>query len=123
MRGWLSTEYRPVVSLDVLDLDAVKLQAEVVKLRERNQKLAAVIRLLVALLQAFGFRLDQRRLPEGRAKSIFLRAIEQTQNVLCLRGALKILRLSPARYHAWRRNEQTVGLMIIRAVRDPHQTS
>ena len=81
MRGWLSNEYRPVVSLDVLDLDAVKLQAEVVKLRERNQKLAAVIRLLVALLQAFGFRLDQRRLPEGRAKSIFLRAIEQTQNV------------------------------------------
>ncbi|MGH8488983.1 MAG: hypothetical protein ACREXS_09010 [Gammaproteobacteria bacterium] len=99
-----------MVSLDVLDLDTVELQAEVVKLREHNRKLAAVIRLLVALLKAFGLRLDQQRLPEGRPKAILLRAIERTQNVLSLRGALKILRLSPARYHQWRRNEQGCGL-------------
>lgn len=83
--GWLSTEYRPVVSLDVCDLDTVELQVEVVKLRKRTQKLAAIIRLLVALLQALGVRLGQQRLPEGRAKSILLRAVERTQIVLSLR--------------------------------------
>jgi hypothetical protein len=57
-----------VVSLDVLDFDTVQLQAEVVKLREHNQKLAAIIRLLVALLQAFGVRLDQQRLPRRRSQ-------------------------------------------------------
>ncbi len=78
-----------MVSLDVLDLDTVELQTEVVKLREHNRKLAAVIRLLVALLQAFGLRLDQQRLPESRPKSILLRSIERTQDVLTLRGVLK----------------------------------
>jgi len=37
---------------------------------------------LVALLQAFGLRLDQQRLPEGCAKSIVLRSIKRTQDVL-----------------------------------------
>lgn len=65
----------------------------------------ATIHVYVALLQALGVRLDQQRLPEGRGKSILLRAVERTQIVLSLRSALKILRLSPARYHQWRRNE------------------
>lgn len=99
-----------MVSLDVLDFDTVQLQAEVVKLRERNQKLAAIIRLLVALLQAFGVRLDQQRLPEGEAKSLLLRAIRRTQDVLSMRSVLKILRLSPARYyHAWPGTSKAVG--------------
>ena len=123
MRGWLSTEYRPVVSLDVLDLDAVKLQAEAVKLRKRNQKLVAVIRLLVALLQAFGFRLDQRRLPESRAKSIFLRASEQTQNVLACAVPSRSCGCHPLAIMRGDGTNKAVGLMIIRAVCDPHQTS
>ena len=33
--GWLRGEYRPVVTADVLNMDVVRLQAEVLKLRKR----------------------------------------------------------------------------------------
>jgi len=62
--GWIRGEYRPVVTADVLELDAVRLQAEVLTLRRRVRMLGAIVRLLVALLRALGVRLEQIRLPE-----------------------------------------------------------
>ena len=90
-------------------MDHVRLQYEVLKLRERNRKLTAVLRLLLTLVRALGGRLERRRLPEGTAKANLLHAIEHAQSELSLRGALRVLRLSPARYHQWRWAERTCG--------------
>ena len=108
--GWLRGDYQPVVSGNVLDKDHVELQAEVLELRQQIRKLASIVRLLLALVRALDIRLDRRRLPEGDAKAGLLRAIDRAQDVLSLRGALRILRLLPSRYHQWRRAEQGCGL-------------
>ena len=109
-RGWLCRDSRPVVTAEVLDLDHVRLQHEVLQLQQRNRKLRAVLRLLLTLVRVLGGRLDRKRLPEGTAKVSVLQAIESAQPELSLRGALRILRLSPARYHQWRRAERPCGL-------------
>ena len=76
--GWLRGEDKPVVTVDVMDMDSVRLQAEVLKLRRRLQMLAAIVRLLVGLLRALDARLDRMRLPEGAAKRRLLRAIDRS---------------------------------------------
>ena len=57
--GWLRGEYAPVVTAEVLDMDATRLQAEVCKLRRRVRMLAAIVRLLIALVRTFDIRLDR----------------------------------------------------------------
>lgn len=91
--GWLRGEYRPVVTAEVLDMDAPRLQAEVLKLRCRVKLLGAIIRLLVALLRALDVRLEGARLPEGAAKARLMRAIDRVQGTLSLRSALRVLHL------------------------------
>ena len=103
VQGWLRSKYRPVVTADVLGMDAVLLQAEVLKLRRRVRMLGAIVGLLVALVRVVDVRLEKIRLPEGTAKTRLLRAIERAQDALPLRGALRVLGLSPSRYHRWRR--------------------
>ena len=51
-RGWLGQAPKVVVSLDVTDLRAAELQQEVLALRRRVKKLAALLRLALALLEA-----------------------------------------------------------------------
>ena len=70
----------------------------------------AFIRLLVALLRALDVRLAGTRLPEGAAKARPMRAIDRVQGILSLRVVLRILRLSPSRYHQWRRAERVCEL-------------
>ena len=101
--GWLRQPDRATVTLDVLSKDAEDLQAEIIRLRRRIQRLRAVVRLLVALLRAFNVDLSQRRLPDGEAKSRLLGAIERAQPALKLRTVLRILGLSVSRFHAWKR--------------------
>jgi transposase InsO family protein len=108
--GWLRQPGRTTVTLDVLSKDAQDLQAEVIRLRRRIQKLRAVVRLLVALLRTFQVDLARRRLPDGEAKSGLLRAIEQAQQALTLRTVLRILGLSSSRFHAWKRAETACEL-------------
>jgi len=108
--GWLRRDYQPVVTADVLDMDHIRLQAEVLRLRQRNCTLAAVVRLLLALVRALRGRLDRRRLPQGPAKARLLRAVARTEEVLSLRGALRVLGLSTSRYHRWRQAEHSCGL-------------
>src|ERR1700721_2872131 len=67
-RGWLGAVPTVVVSLDVADLTETELRQEILKLRRRVQKLAALLRLVLALLQASGFTLSRERLRDGRAK-------------------------------------------------------
>jgi transposase InsO family protein len=70
---------------------------------KRARVLAAVVRLLLALLRASSFSLDGKRLPEGRAKAGILCAITSAEAFLPLATILRIIGLEPGRYHAWRR--------------------
>ena len=80
------------------------------KLKRRAQRQTAIIRLLVVLLKLSGFRLDEQRLPDGTAKAKVLRAVDRSKDALALRSALRLVRLSPARYHAWKRADKRCEL-------------
>ena len=107
-RGWLGAAPTVVVCLDVADLTEPELRQEVLKLRRRVQKLTALLRLALALLRTSGFRLTGARLPDGRAKMRILRAVDRAREYLPLRAVLRFLRVSPSRFHAWRRRQTRV---------------
>ena len=50
-RGWLTSESAPVVSVDIVDMDASALRKEVLGLQKRVLRLQALLRLLLALLK------------------------------------------------------------------------
>jgi hypothetical protein len=93
-----------VVSLAVADLTELEqLRQEVLTLRRRVQKLAALLRLALVLLHVSGFTLSGERLPDGPDKLRILRALDQARACIPLRALLRLLRLLPSRFHAWRR--------------------
>ena len=104
-RGWLRMAPEIVVGLDVAHLSASELQQEILQLRRRVQKLAALLRLALAVLRVSGFTLADERLPDGRAKRRILRAVDRARACIPLRALLRVLRLSPSRFHAWRRQD------------------
>src|SRR2546428_13775859 len=67
-RGWLGAAPTAVVSLEVASLTETELRQEILKLRRRVDKLAALLRLALALLHTSGFTLSRERLPAGPAK-------------------------------------------------------
>ena len=105
-RGWLCQTNTAVVTLDVLELDTVRLQHEVMALRRRMVRLVSWLRLVVMVLKVSGCSLSQLRLPEGSAKLQLLQAIERTRSHFPLRAVLRVIGLSHARYHAWTRVDQ-----------------
>ena len=64
-RGWLRVTQTIVVSVEVADLTEQELRHEILKLRRRVEKLAALLRLALALLHTSGFTLSGERLPDG----------------------------------------------------------
>ena len=109
-RGWLGGAPTAVVCLDVADLTEPELRQEVVKLRRRVQKLTALLRLVLAVLRTSGFCLTEERLPDGRDKMRILRAVDRARAFVPLRALVRFLRVSPSRFHAWRRRQQTCAL-------------
>jgi hypothetical protein len=109
-RGWLGAAPTVVVSLDVADLTEPELRQEILKLRQRVEKLAALLRLALALLQTSGFRLSGARLPDGEAKLRILRAVDRAGECIPLRAVLRFLHLSPGRFQAWRRRQTACAL-------------
>ena len=105
-RGWIKSTHAKVVTVDVFDMDVLTLQQEVLALRNRVERLVAFLRLLVVLTKVSGFSLTCARFPDAAVKVLLLRAIERSRSALPLRMALRILRLSPSRYHAWKREEE-----------------
>ena len=87
-RGWLTSTRAKVVTVDVVDLDVLRLQQEVLALRQRVELLLAMLRLVIVLLKASGFSLAGARLPDGARKVSLLRAIDRSRSVLSLRVAL-----------------------------------
>jgi hypothetical protein len=102
-RGWLDKAPKVVVSLDVTDLRAPELQQEILRLRRRVKKLNVLLRLALALLRSSGFTVTHERLPNGRAQIRILRAVDRARECVPLLVILRVLRLSPSRFHAWRR--------------------
>lgn len=109
-RGWLGTAPTVVVSLEVADLTELELRQEVLTLRRRVQKFAALLQLALVLLRVSGFTLSGERLLDGRDKLRILRAIDQARACIPLRALLRLLRLSPSRFHAWRRRRTACAL-------------
>ncbi len=98
------------------------LRQEVVALRQRNNRLLAMLRLLVVLLRISGFTLNRCRVADGSKKVLLLRAIENSRRSLSLRSALRILKLSSTRYHSWKREESCALQDVSSCPRtSPHQ--
>jgi len=93
------------VTVDVLNRDMLQLQQEVLRLRTRIQKLIALLRVLLVVLRISKFSLDRTRLPNGNDKRSLLRVIDRSRAALPLRVVLRVIRLSPARYHHWNRRQ------------------
>jgi transposase InsO family protein len=105
-RSWLTAPTVQVVTADPLNMDALELQQEVLRLRTRIQKLIALLLVLLVVLKISRFSLDQTRLPDGKEKHSLLRAIDRARSALPLRSVLRVIRLSPSRYHHWNRAQQ-----------------
>ena len=105
-RGWLTRTSTEVVTLDVLELDTVRLQHEVILLRRRIARLVSLLRLVVIVLKVSGISFGRVRLSEGTAKLQLLRAIERSRSHLPLRVVLRVIGLSHARYHDWIRDDR-----------------
>jgi hypothetical protein len=97
--SWIRRGQRPVVSAQVLALDQLELQAEVLALERRIKFLLAIIRLAFLLVRLSGFRLDTKHVPDGATKRSILDAIAHATKAIPLAVALRVLRLSAARYH------------------------
>ena len=105
IRSWIHRGAPEVITGEQAIYDRVQLVAEIHALRQRAALLGAVVGLLIAMLHVSKIRFGYERLPEGDAKKIILRAIERAGRVLSLNAALRIVRLSPSRYHSWCRSK------------------
>jgi putative transposase len=105
-RGWRTKTTTEVVSLDVIELDTIRLQHEVILLRRRIARLGSLLRLVVIVLKVSGVSFARVRLPEGAAKLQLLRAIKRSRSHLPLRTVLRVIGLSRGRYHDWIRDDR-----------------
>ena len=53
-RGWRTKTTTEVVSLDVVELDTIRLQHEVIRLRRRVARLVSLLRLVIIVLKVSG---------------------------------------------------------------------
>src|SRR5262245_15586044 len=116
-RGWLRKAPTVAVTMDVTKVKTLELQQEGLDLRRRVRKLKALLRLALALLRSSGFTLTHARLPDGRDKTQLLRAVDRARDYVPLQPLLRFLRLSPSRFHAWRRLQDACALGDSRLVR------
>jgi transposase InsO family protein len=101
-RTWITRGPRHVVTLDSCEQPDVTLHAEFARLQHKHAIVVAIIGLLLALIRARAIELDRgTRVPGAVSKRRLLRAIERARKVMPLAHALRVLRISPARFHAW----------------------
>jgi hypothetical protein len=105
-RGWVKLAPADVITLDVVDMDNLRLQQEVLKLRARLGWVIAILRLFVVVLKTSDVSLSRIRFPQGTTKRMLLRTIERSSCVLPLKVALRVIGLSHSRYHAWKQEEE-----------------
>jgi len=121
-RGWLSAPSTPVVTVATVDQDLVRLQTEVLALQQRLQRLIALLRLVVVLWKVSASSRNSVRILDRDGRLALVQAIERSQAVLPLRIGLRFLRLSPSRYHAWKRQPACSPDEFLQCPRSlPHQ--
>lgn len=108
--GWLRCARRPVVSVPDVPQAEADLHAEVARLRRRLHRLSAIVYVLLVLVRTFRLDLTRRRVHQAKGKLRLLRAIDRARGILPLHRILRLTRLSPARYHAWRRVQEPCQL-------------
>ena len=64
-RGWRNKTTTEVVSLDVIELDTIRLQHEVILLRRRIARLGSLLRFVVIVLKVSGISFARVRLSEA----------------------------------------------------------
>jgi hypothetical protein len=107
--SWIRRGLAEVVSLDQ-DAGVCELRSRVARLEGRIAMLTAVLRLVLALLRVSGFKLEFSRVADAAGKRRLLDAIERARRCMPLSAALRVLRLSSARYHAWVRADDVCAL-------------
>ncbi len=101
-RTWIRRGPRPVVGVDAeASAERAALHAKLAKLERRVAVLTTVLRLVLTLVRVRGARLSMERLRDEADRRAILNAITHARDVMPLASALRVLRLSSARYHAW----------------------
>ena len=110
--GWLARREDPVtvISHEVATLPRAELEAELLKLRARIRYLIHLIRALVAMIRALGIDPRRPRVPAGIGRRRLVRAIGRVSDLRQRRRVLRLLGLTAARYHSWRRAELVCDL-------------
>jgi transposase InsO family protein len=101
VRSWVHRGVPDALTSELVDCDRSALVEEVHALRQRTTLLAAVVGLLVAMLRTSKTCIDYQRFAEGESKADLLRAIGRASRVLPLASVLRVVRVSPSRYHSW----------------------
>ena len=101
IRSWLHRGVPDVITSELVNREHSELLAENRVLRRRVALLGAIVGAFVALVRVSKTRLEFDRIPEGGSKRILLRAIERTRKVMPLTAVLRIVGISPTRYHSW----------------------
>ena len=108
-RSWLTKPHTQVVTVDVLDMNTIRQQEEILRLRAQVHKLTALLRVLLVVLRISRASQNLTRLSDPSHKRALLHAIHRSRSVFPLRAVLRVIRLSPSCYHAWNRPEPCAG--------------
>jgi transposase InsO family protein len=109
-RSWIQRGLVEVVSLHPDNGSEDVLRDRITSLESRVRILSTLLRLTMVLVRISGCRLDRHRLPDASAKPTLLHAVERARRSMPLSAVLRVLHLSPSRYHAWVRAEQGCDL-------------
>ncbi len=105
-RTWLKRGSRRVVSAaNDNPNDAAASHAEIARLRAKAERYLAIASVLLVVMRVLGHDLDATRVPDGAGKAKLIRAIGMASSCAPMHRLLKLIGLSPSRYHAWRRRE------------------
>jgi hypothetical protein len=107
--SWVRRGVGDVVTLEDEDWEPAH-NVRVAKLERRVAMLSAILRLVLTLLRVSGFELERARIPDAANKRHLLRAIERARKAMPVSAALRVLRLSSARYYAWVRADGACAL-------------
>ena len=108
--SWIRRGLGEIVSLVQADGGEPALRERIAKLQGRVAMLTAVLRLVLALLRVSGFSFELSRVSDAAGKRRLLGAVERARRTMPLSAALRVLRLSSARYHVWARAEEVCTL-------------
>lgn len=85
-RGWLRAPATEVMTVDVVQLDAINLQNEVLQIRARLGKLNALLRVMIVVLKLSGYSLNQAIVPDqNRSDCCYVRLSDHDQRCHCVR--------------------------------------